>query len=76
MSADDKPMLSEMRRKHGLKDMTEGKEIQQRRKREQVCLGAGARSCRSSRGWEGRSQEKEEKRVQKDRENERKGREK
>lgn len=69
-------MLSEIRYRHGLKDMTKGKETQQRRKREQVCLGAGAGFCRSSRGWEERSQEKEEKTVHKDRENKRKGREK
>lgn len=43
-------MRSEIRYKHGLKDMTEGKETQHRRKREQVCLGAGASFCRSSRG--------------------------
>lgn len=76
MSAGDKPKLSEIRYKHGLKDMTKGKETQQRRKREQVCLGAGASFCRSSRGWQERSQEKEEKTVHKGRENKRKGREK
>lgn len=76
MSAGDKLMCSEIRYKHGLKDMTEGKETQQRRKREQVCLVAGASFCRSSRGWEERSQEKEEKTGPKDRENNRKGREK
>lgn len=53
MSAGDKRMLSELRHKQGLKDMAEGKEIQQR--------GESGQFPAEIKGV-GRSQEKEEKR--------------